>query len=481
MMTDATGTSQFPGTPGATRPEGDASMAAVSSTTGSLGANVQAPPGLGQVHPGSPAGGAGWDPWAEAARQLIRATTAAAQMMRPEAPPWPNFPMAGQPPAAAPPGPWSTPHPRAGPDHVHPGGAGALYPGLWAPPRNPQGPASERAGGVAAANGCHGADAWHGQDGSTPGTGWPSPWGWGGSQPKGDYADPPAWPGWTYRKQWEVALRRWNKHTDVPVFRRAEKVLRSLGWEMQVDFEHLSEAELSSPGYLEAILAVMNLKAGVREDDEKRQAFRDVIHGVTRKKDESLGQYATRRLRDFSKAETYGISLPAEFRVSLMKEGANLTDQNLQNLAVLTLGKENDVDFLAAAMSRLDVRGDRLSGYVREDQADSGRGSVYAEGMDNIDEAGGSDTDSQDDESIPDEAVLAELEDLSFNEEQAALVFALIENRPPRRRRTWKENKLFKAEVRKDRKPFRKGLPRSAQASLQVPALRKARALGRRL
>ena len=234
-------------------------------------------------------------------------------------------------------------------------------------------------------------------------------------------------------------------------------MLRSLGWEMQVDFEHISEAELSSPGYLEAILAVMNLKAGVREDDEKRQAFRDVIHGVARKKDESLGQYATRRLRDFTKAETYGISLPAEFKVSLMKEGANLTDQNLQNLAVLTLGKENDVDFLATAMARLDVRGDRLSGYVHEEAEDRGRGNVYAEGVEREMEIEESDADSQDDESIPDEAVLAELEDLSFNEEQAALVFALIENRPPRRRRTWKENKLFKAEVRKERKPFRKG------------------------
>ena len=91
---------------------------------------------------------------------------------------------------------------------------------------------------------------------------------------------------------------------------------------MQVDFEHLTEADLLEPTYLESILRVMNLKAGVRDDDKKRQAFKDVIHGAARKKDENLGQFATRRLRDFTKAATYGIVLPPEFRVSLMKEGA---------------------------------------------------------------------------------------------------------------------------------------------------------------
>ena len=109
---------------------------------------------------------------------------------------------------------------------------------------------------------------------------------------------------------------------------------------MQVDFEHLTESELVEAGYLDAILKVMNLKAGVRDDDEKRQAFKDVIHGAARKKDENLGQFATRRLRDFAKAATYGITSPPEFRVS----GAGLSDQNLQNLAVLTQGRENDVD-----------------------------------------------------------------------------------------------------------------------------------------
>ncbi|CAE7857444.1 unnamed protein product [Symbiodinium necroappetens] len=63
-------------------------------------------------------------------------------------------------------------------------------------------------------------------------------------------------------------------------------------------------------------------------------AFKDVIHGAARRKDESLGQFATCRIRDFTKAATYGITLPPEFRVFLMK------------------GKETDVDFLAGVMAR---------------------------------------------------------------------------------------------------------------------------------
>ncbi|CAE6937198.1 unnamed protein product [Symbiodinium sp. CCMP2456] len=267
---------------------------------------------------------------------------------------------------------------------------------------------------------------------------------------EGDFSDPPAWPGWTYRKQWEVALRRWDKQTDVPVFRRAEKILRSLGWEMQVDFEHLTEDALTAPGYLDLILGVMSMKAGVRDDDEKRQTFRNVIHGSTRRKDETLGQFANRRIRDFTKAASYGILLPDEFKVALLREGAGLSDQNLQNLTVMTQGREADVDHLAATLARLDVRGDRLSGAVFHEAPEDD--SYLAQEDEDDEEAEGSD-----DESLPDDLVLAELEDLSFTEEQAKMVFAMMESRAPRKRRTWKENKLFKAEARKDRRSFQKG------------------------
>ena len=362
MTTDVSSASQVSGAP----------VVTTHQSLGRIGENQPSTgPAIGPLPSGSVAASvAAEDPWAEAARMLISSATqsnANPQAMRPEVPPWPA--------CAAPAASSAAPSAAQWP-HLHPGGAlpsggfggcpqASLYPGLCGasgapfgagsgpPPGVPTGgpspgvalPSAAPLGhapglpppglpghpggwgpfpGLAPDFGVnHGARAW-------PGQGWPP-----GNGNKSDYSDPPAWPGWTYRKQWEIAVRRWDKYTDVPVYRRAEKVLRSFGWEMQVDFEHLPETELVGPGYLQAILQVMHLKAGIREDDEKRQAFREVVHGSMRKKEESLAQFATRRLRDFSKAAVYGIVLPPEFRVSLLKEGAALSDQTLQNLGPL--------------------------------------------------------------------------------------------------------------------------------------------------
>lgn len=51
--------------------------------------------------------------------------------------------------------------------------------------------------------------------------------------------------------------------------KRAEKVLRALGRELQPGFEHLPESILTSSACLEVIIEIINDKAGVREDDEK--------------------------------------------------------------------------------------------------------------------------------------------------------------------------------------------------------------------
>ena len=43
-------------------------------------------------------------------------------------------------------------------------------------------------------------------------------WGPGGATGggyRGDFSDPPSWPGWTYRRQWTLAIRRWDKLSDV--------------------------------------------------------------------------------------------------------------------------------------------------------------------------------------------------------------------------------------------------------------------------
>ena len=282
--------------------------------------------------------------------------------------------------------------------------------------------------------------AWRGWDRSDQACG-RSDWSQGdwstyGSKP--DYSDPPSWPGWAHRRLWVQAIRRWDKHTDVPMHKRGEKVLRSLGWELQVDFEHLEDEVICSAAYLDAIIAVMNNKAGVREDDERRRAYRQAITDNQRRKDETLAQFAVRRMRDFRSAATFGVQVPGALQAMLMREGAGLSDQNQQNLTALVQGREDDPDAIARALSRMDVRADRLTAYA------DGAHVEHSYMVEEPEDA------SDDEETLEDEQVLKELEPLELNEDQVLEVFAVLEQR----RRSWKENKLFKADMKKDRGSF---------------------------
>ena len=261
-------------------------------------------------------------------------------------------------------------------------------------------------------------------------------WQWGQwSSSKPDYSDPPTWPGWSHRRLWVQAIRRWNKQTDVPVHKRSEKVLRSFGWEMQIDFEHLSDDLLSSSDYLEAIVNVINNKAGVREDDDKRRAYKQAITDNQRHRDETLAQFSVRRMRDFNFAANYGMQIPDGLKAMLLREGAGLSDQSQQNLAALVSGREEDPDAVARALARLDVRSDRLVAYT-EDALDEGN---YLTDLP---------VENHDEEEIADEEeVIRELDGLELSEDQITEVFAVLEQR----RRTWRENKILKADIKKDR------------------------------
>ena len=262
-----------------------------------------------------------------------------------------------------------------------------------------------------------------------------SSWNQSDTYTKPDLADPPSWPGWSHRRQWVLAIRRWNKHTDVPLRRRAERVLRGLGWEMQIDFEHLSETILESPEYLDAILQIIDSKAGVREDDEKRKSFKAVMSDNVRKKDETLAQYAVRRQRDFTRAAEFGVQIPPELKASMLREGAALSEQNMQNLTTLVGAAEHDPEVICRALGRMDVRMDRLVGFAEDDH------SSFAEfAQEEL-----SESDEEDEE-----ALLAEMDGLNLMEDQIHEVFAVLENR----KRTWKENKMFKANLRKNRGSF---------------------------
>ncbi|CAE7735919.1 unnamed protein product [Symbiodinium sp. CCMP2592] len=274
------------------------------------------------------------------------------------------------------------------------------------------------------------------------------PWRWQGPGAKGDYSDPPAFPGWSHRRYWTAAIRRWNKNTDIPLFRRGEKVLRCLGWELQADMEHITEAELGEHDYLEKILKVLDAKAGVRQDDEKRRAFKAVMTENQRRRDESLSQYSLRRTQDFQRATTYGFVLPRELQAAMLREGASLSEQNLQNLTALLQKDDSDPDKVAKGLCQLDVRTDKLIGFANGEVPAAGSDApVYL-----------ADDDGDDDDELSDEEVLAELEALDLFEDQVCEVFAVLDGGGGfKKKRTWKENRLMKAEMKKDRGSFIKG------------------------
>ena len=297
------------------------------------------------------------------------------------------------------------------------------------------------------------SDSWQSADWQRGRWGWQDWRGWGWqrtdwwdssswSQPgstRPDYSDPPTWPGWAHRRLWVQAVKRWDKQTDVPTFKRAEKLLRTFGWEMQIDFEHLSDGTLGSSGYLDAIIEIINNKAGVREDDEKRRAYKQAITDSQRHRDETLAQYAQRRMRDFRSAATFGVVIPDPLKAMLLKEGAGLSDQSQQNLAALVLDRDDDPEAIARALARLDVRHDRLSAFGTSDEQ-SGTNYMAAD-----EEA------TADDESLDDEEVIQELDQLDLNEDQIVEVFAVLDQR-----KTWKQNKLLKTDMKKDRGSFMK-------------------------
>ena len=260
---------------------------------------------------------------------------------------------------------------------------------------------------------------------------------WSTSKP--DYADPPTWPGWSHRRLWVQAIRRWDKQTDIPVHKRAEKLLRTFGWEMQVDFEHIPEATLCSNRYLDSIIEIVNSKAGVREDDDKRRAYKQAITNNMRHREESLAQYSLRRARDFQTAAGFGVEIPPALRAMLLKEGAGLSDQGQQNLIALVQGRDDDPEAVARALSRMDVRGDRLTAFeVSTNEADP---STFLANEEETSDA---------EDSMDEEEILKELAPLELKEDQICEVFAVLDQK----RRSWKQNKLFKAEIKKDRGSF---------------------------
>ena len=178
------------------------------------------------------------------------------------------------------------------------------------------------------------------------------------SGPKPDYADPPSWGGWQNYRLWKKSVMRWNRNTDVPLYRRSERILKLLDWDLQSKLEHVSETILAGPQYLDAILEVLDTMAGEKEDTEKRRNIRAALYEGSRKQDETLAQYALRREAQFQNADKY-LQIPSELKAFMLEEQSGLSRQGVQNLRVLTAAVPN-YDKVRQALKILDTEDESL-------------------------------------------------------------------------------------------------------------------------
>ena len=250
-------------------------------------------------------------------------------------------------------------------------------------------------------------------------------------QPKGDYSDPPSWSGWSNYRLWRRAVSRWDSNTDVAVWRRAEKILKTLDWGLQAKLDHVSEATLASPAYLSEILRVLDVLAGENDESERRRAVRAALFEGTRKSDESLAQYALRRESQFENASRY-MSIPEDIKGILLEEQSGLSKQGMQSLRVLTRGRRSYSE-VKKALRVLDLD--------EESMIKPGKVSYFE------DTSKSDDTDSE----VDDEEIFWAVEAGEIGEDEA---FSLMADLQQDRRRTWKENKLLKAARKKDRRHF---------------------------
>ena len=274
-------------------------------------------------------------------------------------------------------------------------------------------------------------------------SGWDRPWDhWRGdtmwtqsSTTRGDFSDPPQWGGWQNFRLWKKAIGRWDAHTDIPRWRRAEKLLKSFDWELQGKFESIPDDQLTGPDYLNVVFGVLNVIAGEKENTDKRRSVRAAIYEGSRRSDETLAQYAHRRESQFTQAHQY-LPIPDELKSFMLEEQAGLSKQGIQNLRVLTGGRGEYREVLKA-LRLMDIDEEPLS---KKNNKDS---YFLAEQAEASAEEGGSEEDDAD-------LILQAVEEQDL-EEEAALSFL---TEWPKKRRSWAENKQLKAARKKDRRHF---------------------------
>eukprot|EP00435_Cladocopium_sp_Y103_P074255 s37_g47.t1 len=299
---------------------------------------------------------------------------------------------------------------------------------------------------------------------------WGSQW-WDKPNHRGDYSDPPAWGGWSHYRLWKRSLDRWNQNTDVMVWRRSEKVLKTFDWDIQSKLDHISDHDLQSADYLKHIYAVLDVLAGEKETSEKRRTVRAALYEGPRRNDESLSQYSLRREAQFTSAAKY-VEIPDDLKAFMLEEQAGLSKQNLQNLRSLT-GGAADYSKVIKALQILDTEDEpimRSKNTFFGDHTSEASFPLDDEARDGTSCSG--DEDSMDDTEI--HAFLYTVMRDELDEDQAMSYLAEWQNK----KRSWSENKALKNARKKDRRHFeepstRPSRPTSFRGKMSIAELKK--------
>ena len=265
---------------------------------------------------------------------------------------------------------------------------------------------------------------------------------------RGDFSDPPEWPGWQHYRVWKKAVTRWARQTDVSEARRADKILKLLGWDVNKKFEHIPDHVLQSDKGVERVFNVLDSLSGQREGDDLRRAVREAFFEHMRRKDETLTQFVARREQQYLTLEDHRMQLPPEVKGILLEEGASLTVQGEQNLRSLSGGKVT-LQEVAQALRNMDTqRNERVTNTT-------GRSANYIMEDDNLTTPTlslmGETSESYELDSLcsaDEDEILAEIESMDIPEHEIIQTFAVLEKQ---RRKTWAENKMLKQSVKRDR------------------------------
>eukprot|EP00971_Amphidinium_carterae_P130616 2587680-Amphidinium_carterae.1 len=240
-----------------------------------------------------------------------------------------------------------------------------------------------------------------------------------------EVSDPPLWPGWANYRLWRKAVVRWDGATDIPVHKRAYRLLNKFDYPMQMHFEHLDENLLASKSYLTLMLSVLDVLSGEKEEDQLRRALTGALMSWKREKHESLTQYVARREQQCLEAQKHNVVLPSLVKGFLLLEGAGLSLQSQANLRTLCGGQLQE-EQVTRALRTLDVStGDkdhRATAFVSDD--------VFAAG----------DGEESTTSSTMAAEILAELETMDLDEAEAAEVFAALERERQAPRKSWSAN-----------------------------------------